>query len=155
MEIDRADEDWMKDRFQEFNSVVTLAQFYASFLRMYDPTLNAPRLATRITRAESTVTPRSTLDAAREMAMNLVRELINKLSTTAWIRDPVRKFTLRKARALRLIMGYPNELANESLVDAFYAHGILSALSAMKPNTPPTNLKSVGDLTYSEALSSD
>ncbi|XP_077523505.1 uncharacterized protein LOC144134469 [Amblyomma americanum] len=55
MEIDKADEDWMKERFQEFTSVVTLAQFYSSFVRMYDPNLNAHRLATRITRAESTV----------------------------------------------------------------------------------------------------
>ncbi|XP_077522205.1 neprilysin-1-like [Amblyomma americanum] len=54
------------------------------------------------------------------MAMNLVRELSNKFSTAAWIRDPVRNLTLRKSRGLRLIMGYPNELANDSLVDAFY-----------------------------------
>ncbi|XP_077524252.1 neprilysin-2-like [Amblyomma americanum] len=65
--------------------------------------------------------PPSALASADEMARSIIRSLLRKLKTTAWIKDPVRDMALRKVENLHLTIGYPKELTNASAVEALYA----------------------------------
>ncbi|KAK8780799.1 hypothetical protein V5799_017860, partial [Amblyomma americanum] len=46
---------------------------------------------------------------------------MEKINNSNWIRDSVWCLMIGKAKAMRLITGYPKQFANESLVEAFFA----------------------------------
>ncbi|XP_070377283.1 neprilysin-2-like isoform X2 [Dermacentor albipictus] len=81
----------------------------------------------------STYTPQRALSAAKTMALRMIATLADKLSNTGWIVDPVRNNTLRKARNLRLIVGYPKHLENASELEQFYASFPDTGVGFVKP----------------------
>ncbi|XP_070377900.1 neprilysin-11-like isoform X2 [Dermacentor albipictus] len=81
----------------------------------------------------STYTPQRALSATKTMALRTIATLADKLSNTGWIVDPVRNMTLRKARSLRLIVGYPKHLENASELEQFYATFPDTGVGFVKP----------------------
>ncbi|KAK8770324.1 hypothetical protein V5799_013209 [Amblyomma americanum] len=53
--------------------------------------------------------------------MNVKAAQEDKINKTYWIGDELRSMMLAKAKSLLMIVGYPEGLGNESLVEAFYA----------------------------------
>ncbi|XP_070377904.1 uncharacterized protein [Dermacentor albipictus] len=78
-------------------------------------------------------TPQRALSATKTMALRTIATLADKLSNTGWIVDPVRNMTLRKARSLRLIVGYPKHLENASELEQFYATFPDTGVGFVKP----------------------
>ncbi|XP_077523558.1 neprilysin-3-like [Amblyomma americanum] len=69
----------------------------------------------------SNVLPASALASSRQVAMNVKAAQEDKINKTYWIGDELRSMMLAKAKSLLMIVGYPEGLGNESLVEAFYA----------------------------------
>ncbi|KAH7941922.1 hypothetical protein HPB49_018510 [Dermacentor silvarum] len=69
----------------------------------------------------TTYAPQRALEAAKVLTLRMISELVNKLSNTRWIVDPVRNLTVTKARSLQLIMAYPPHLENASKLEEFYS----------------------------------
>ncbi|XP_075723391.1 endothelin-converting enzyme 1-like isoform X4 [Rhipicephalus microplus] len=69
----------------------------------------------------STYTPRRAFQAATTLALNMIKALQYKMTHTPWIVPPVQNVTLKKARSMRLVMGYPKHLENTTELEKFYA----------------------------------
>ncbi|KAK8770318.1 hypothetical protein V5799_013217, partial [Amblyomma americanum] len=69
----------------------------------------------------SEVVPPSALKSARRVVVNVRNTLMEKINNSNWIRDSVWCLMIGKAKAMRLITGYPKQFANKSLVEAFFA----------------------------------
>ncbi|XP_077523386.1 neprilysin-1-like [Amblyomma americanum] len=65
--------------------------------------------------------PPAMLVTAARLANRVIRALYRNLRKSLWITDPVRSMALDKADVLGLVMGYPQEYANESLFEATFA----------------------------------
>ncbi|XP_077523562.1 uncharacterized protein LOC144134529 [Amblyomma americanum] len=64
--------------------------------------------------------PPSALKSARRVVVNVRKTLMEKINNSNWIRDSVWCLMIGKAKAMRLITGYPKQFANNSLVEAFF-----------------------------------
>ncbi|XP_077523503.1 neprilysin-1-like [Amblyomma americanum] len=69
----------------------------------------------------SNVLPASALASSKQVAMNVRAAQENKINETYWLGDELRRIMLAKSKSLFMIVGYPEGLGNESLVEAFYA----------------------------------
>ncbi|XP_077523559.1 neprilysin-1-like [Amblyomma americanum] len=68
-----------------------------------------------------TTVPPDAVESARSMMVNLMDTLAAKISNTSWIQEPVRSVLLTKARDMALLMAYPDEYRNDTVVADFYA----------------------------------
>ncbi|KAK8780685.1 hypothetical protein V5799_017969 [Amblyomma americanum] len=64
--------------------------------------------------------PPASVTKATEMSYNLMRALAKKIADTAWIQGPVRRMSLEKAFGMRLLIAYPEVLANTTKMEAFF-----------------------------------
>ncbi|KAH8026927.1 hypothetical protein HPB51_000223 [Rhipicephalus microplus] len=77
----------------------------------------------------STYTPRRAFQAATTLALNMIKALQYKMTHTPWIVPPVQNVTLKKARSMRLVMGYPKHLENTTELEKFYGKGRCRTMS--------------------------
>ncbi|XP_070377287.1 uncharacterized protein [Dermacentor albipictus] len=133
MKIFDGDKEWILTSHQTHRDRGALAAYYEKYLKFYDSNMNFTALTSRIIAAEKAYTPQRALSAAKTMALRMIATLADKLSNTGWIVDPVRNNTLRKARNLRLIVGYPKHLENASELEQFYASFPDTGVGFVKP----------------------
>ncbi|XP_077523501.1 neprilysin-1-like [Amblyomma americanum] len=69
----------------------------------------------------STAVPSSALMYAKGIWFNLLSSLRDKISGASWIKNPVRDMLSSKAATMGLLLAYPSEFSNDSLLEAFYA----------------------------------
>ncbi|KAK8783644.1 hypothetical protein V5799_009989 [Amblyomma americanum] len=75
----------------------------------------------------STAVPSSALRYAKGIWFNLLSSLRDKISGASWIKNPVRDMLSSKAATMGLLLAYPGEFSNDSLLEAFYGECRLSA----------------------------
>ncbi|XP_077524253.1 neprilysin-1-like [Amblyomma americanum] len=68
----------------------------------------------------NTFVPRNAVESARSVLTNVMDTMVNKIGNTSWIEDPVKTILLWKARDMALLTAYPDEYANETMVEKFY-----------------------------------
>lgn len=68
----------------------------------------------------NTFVPPDVVESARSVVMNLMDTMVSKINNTAWIKDPVKTILSWKADDMALLMAYPDEYANKTLVEKFY-----------------------------------
>ncbi|KAK8762447.1 hypothetical protein V5799_026283 [Amblyomma americanum] len=67
------------------------------------------------------VVPPRVVNSARHVVNDLKETLAEKLNNTPWIQNPVRDMVLKRVTDLWIDMAYPDDYANDALVEGFYA----------------------------------
>ncbi|XP_077523539.1 uncharacterized protein LOC144134505 [Amblyomma americanum] len=68
-----------------------------------------------------TFVPPRVVNSARHVVNDLKETLAEKLNNTPWIQNPVRDMVLKRVTDLWIDMAYPDDYANDALVEGFYA----------------------------------
>ncbi|KAK8762432.1 hypothetical protein V5799_026303 [Amblyomma americanum] len=119
MRINIEDENWLRLKHQELSDT-DLEGLYLDYLRDYDQSILDSRISQRIIASELIIVPRNAVESARSVLTNVMDTMVNKIGNTSWIEDPVKTILLWKARDMALLTAYPDEYANETMVEKFY-----------------------------------
>ncbi|KAK8762433.1 hypothetical protein V5799_026300 [Amblyomma americanum] len=119
MRINIEDENWLRLKHQDLSDT-DLEGLYLDYLRDYDQSILDSRISQRIIASELIIVPRNAVESARSVLTNVMDTMVNKIGNTSWIEDSVKTILLWKARDMALLTAYPDEYANETMVEKFY-----------------------------------